>query len=73
MICFTIEKMSFVFRIRTNKNGDINIQSMLSEWQGNYDIDWPRHSNPCPSLSELQLHKTKSKNKGVCMLVNNEI
>ena len=63
-------------------NGDIDLQSLMEPWQGNYDVDWwPRHYGdyddneiniprdidkaPCPSLSELQLHKTESRNK--CM------
>ena len=70
-----------------NKNGDIDMKSMMREWQGNYDIDWwPRHKEkdveddinmlsdidktPCPSLSELQLHKTKSRNKGMPCVFN---
>ena len=63
------------------------MKSMLTEWQGNYDINWwPRDLNshgdkypnilsdvektPCPSLSELQLHKSKSQKRGMLCLLN---
>ena len=75
-------KTIFLLRINVNNNGDIDLQSLMEPWQGNYDVDWcpsqcgkyddndisiPRDVDkaPCPSLSELQLHKTKSRNK--CM------
>ena len=65
-----------------NKNGDIDMKLMMTEWQGNYDIDWlPRHQDdinipseidktPCPSLSELQLHKTMSRKKSMTWIIN---
>ena len=73
----------FLLRIKVNRNGDIDMKSMMREWQGNYDIDWwPKHhekdvdipseidKTPCFSLSELQLHKTKSRNKGMSCVFN---
>ena len=77
----------FLSSIQVNKNGDIDMKSMLTEWQGNYDINWwPRglerncdkypnilsdvDKTPCPSLSELQLHKSKSQKKGVLYILN---
>ena len=70
-------------RLTINKNGDIDMKSLMEPWQGNYDIDWwPRKhekdgdddisilssdvdKTPCPSLSELQLHKTMSREKSM--------
>ena len=55
------------------------MQSLMEPWQGNYDINWwPRDTDkktdddintlgdtPCPSLTELKLHQTESRNKGI--------
>ena len=62
-----------------SNNGDIDMKSLMEAWQRNYDVDWwPRQNGedsrkdigdidraPCPSLAELQLHKTRSRNKGI--------
>ena len=53
------------------------MHSLLKPWQRNYDVNWwPRDTNavgdvymkPCPSLSELNLHRTKSKKGMSCIL-----
>ena len=68
-----------LFRIEINNNGDIELQSLMEPWQGNYDINWwPRGDDkkvdhdmsevykiPCPSLTELKLHQTESRIKGM--------
>ena len=72
----------YLFRIEINNNGDIQLQSLMEPWQGNYDVNWwpgdtdkkadqdmnmpsEVYKRPCPSLSELKLHQTESKNKGM--------
>ena len=51
-----------ILRIGVDRNGDIRADTLMEPWQGNYDVDWDKiDGREYRSLTELQLHDTKSK------------